>query len=52
MRRLPHLRTLLLVAAGFAVTGALLVGDVVTGADPRFLGAPVPLTGDARASDG
>lgn len=28
------------------------VADVVTGADPHFLGAPVPVTGDARASDG
>jgi SanA protein len=26
--------------------------DVVTGAEPRFLGAPIPITGDARASAG
>jgi len=26
--------------------------DIVTGADPRFLGDPIPITGDARASDG
>lgn len=28
------------------------VADVVTGADPHFLGTPVPLTGDASASRG
>jgi SanA protein len=28
------------------------VGDVVTGAQPRFLGPAIPITGDARASDG
>lgn len=28
------------------------VADVVTGAKPHFLGTPVPLTGDAAASDG
>lgn len=26
--------------------------DVVTGADPKFLGDPIPITGDARASAG
>jgi SanA protein len=28
------------------------VGSVATGASPRFLGPPVPITGDAQASDG
>jgi SanA protein len=28
------------------------VGNVATGAKPRFLGPPVPIEGSARASDG
>ena len=28
------------------------LGDVVTGADPHFLGAQIPITGDGRASWG
>jgi SanA protein len=28
------------------------VGNVAAGTKPRFLGPPVPITGDARASDG
>ena len=28
------------------------IGDVVTGADPHFLGAEIPITGDGRRSWG
>jgi SanA protein len=28
------------------------VGDVVTGAKPRFLGPPIPIAGDGRATRG
>ena len=28
------------------------LGDVVTGADPHFLGAEIPITGDGRVSWG
>ena len=59
--RVPHAQAALVLGAqvkpdGLRVREAAArvktLGDAVTGADPHFLGAQIPITGDGRASWG
>ena len=45
-------RHLLVDTLGLVIKVHLTAADVVTGAKPRFLGPPVPITGDSDASSG
>jgi SanA protein len=50
--RRPYGRVMRRLQVREAAARVKTIGDVVTGADPHFLGARIPITGDGRASWG